>query len=194
MTKIWITSDNHFSHKRISAFCPITRPDTDWEVMDRKMIQRWQEQVQRNDIVYMLGDEFWCNAESAISIMHRLPGQKHLIYGNHDKVIKSNSTLRSMFASVQDYKEIKINGQRLILFHFPMWEWHKIQSGAIHCHGHIHYETAAVPGRIVNVCVDSPEMSDVNAPYSLYPIEDVIRVGQSKEIRGHHDKSDAVDM
>jgi calcineurin-like phosphoesterase family protein len=194
MQRIWLTSDNHFSHKRISEMCPRTRPDRDWQVMDQKMIQQWQAQVQRGDIVYMLGDEFWCSATSAIEIMKQLPGQKHLIYGNHDKVIRSNATLRGMFASVSDYKEIKLNGQKIILFHFPIWEWHKIQSGAIHFHGHIHDEISGVPGRIVNVCVDSPEMADTAVPYALYPIEDAIKLGQTKIIRGHHNRADGEEM
>ena len=192
--KIWITSDNHFSHKRISTFCPITRPDTDWEKMDEMMIRRWQMQVGQNDIVHMLGDCFWGNAESAIKIMSRLPGQKHLIYGNHDKVIKSNSTLRGMFASVRDYNEIVVNGTRCILFHFPIYEWHKIEKGAVHFHGHIHYRLSGVPGRIVNVCVDSPEMHNIDVPYALYPIEDAIKWALTKPARNHHGDGVLEDM
>jgi len=184
--KIFITSDNHFSHKRISEFCPVTRPDKDWQRMDQMMIQQWQNQVQQNDIVYMLGDCFWSNADGAQKIMSRLPGQKHLIYGNHDKVIKSNSVLRGMFASVQDYKEIKFEGNRCVLFHFPIQEWHKIEKGAVHFHGHIHYRLSGVPGRIVNVCVDSPEMSLPSVPYALYPLQDAVKWALTKPVGTHH--------
>jgi calcineurin-like phosphoesterase family protein len=158
--------------------------------MDQEMIHQWQTQVAQNDIVYMLGDVFWCNAEKAAQILRRLPGQKHLIYGNHDDMIRGNATVRGMFASVADYKEIRINGEKLILFHYPIWEWHHIHRGSIHLHGHIHSPASGVPGRIVNVCVDSEEMSNPLVPYALYSAESVIRYALTKPERTHHGKLD----
>jgi len=187
MSRVFIVSDPHFSHKRISFFCPSTRPDVDSNVMNQKMIHQWQAQVRPNDVVYILGDVFFCNAEEAIKIIDRLPGQKHLIFGNHDNVIHSNSTLRSRFVSTAHYKEVNIKGHNFILFHYPIHEWHKIQRGAIHCHGHIHSPRSGVEGRIVNVCMDSAEMF-TGVPYALYPIEDVIAHALKQPVRGHHDK------
>jgi calcineurin-like phosphoesterase family protein len=187
MNNVWITSDNHFSHKNIHNFCPTTRPDADWQVMDQKMIQQWRAQVQQNDIVYLLGDVFFCNAEAAIKIMEQLPGQKHLIFGNHDKAIRSNSTLRGKFVAHYEYREITFDGNDIVLFHYPIQEWNRMNRGSIHCYGHIHNKVSGVGGRTVNVCVDSPEMN-TGVPYALYPIKDVVRFGLKQEIRRHHDK------
>ena len=187
MSKIFLTSDNHFSHKNIHRFCPNTRPDADWNVMDKKMILQWNSQVSQFDTVYLLGDVFFCNSVDAIKIMNRLNGKKHLIYGNHDKAIRSNATLRGMFESEAEYREIRFDGHDLILFHYPIQEWNKMHHGSIHCYGHIHGAVSNVGGRTVNVCVDSPEMN-TGVPYALYPIEDVIRFAMKHEIRRHHDK------
>ncbi len=187
MSRVFFTSDNHFSHKNIHNFCPTTRPDADWNVMDQKMILQWQNQVRQEDTVYMLGDVFFCDSARAISIMERLPGHKHLVYGNHDKAIRSNATLRGMFESVAEYKEVKVNKQDLVLFHYPIYEWNKMHHGAINLYGHIHNELSEAGGRTVNVCVDSPEMN-TGVPYALYSAEDVIAHALKYEIRGHHNK------
>jgi calcineurin-like phosphoesterase family protein len=156
--------------------------------MDQKMIQQWQSQINHDDDVFLLGDVFFSNTEQSVKTISRLPGKKHLIYGNHDQVIRGSKELQSHFVSIQEYKELKFNGQELILFHYPIQEWNKIHHGAIHCYGHIHQRRSNVGGRAINVCVDSPDLADVNVPYRLYPIEEVVSFGLKKEIRYHHEK------
>jgi len=185
MSKIFVTSDNHFSHRNIHKFCPATRPDVDIDVMDRKMIARWQEQVGPDDDVFALGDFFFCDADKAKSILNQLPGRIHLIYGNHDKVIRNDKKLQSKFYSIQEYKELSIPLGTFILFHYPIQEWNKMARGAFHLHGHIHEKLSGVPGRIMNVCVDSSEIQG-EVPYSLYAIEDIATILSKKEIRIHH--------
>jgi len=152
--------------------------------MDEAMIRRWTEMVRPNDTVWSLGDMFFGDEARSISIMSRLPGQKHLVYGNHDKVIRKSERLRSMFASVQEYKQVNIDGESLYLFHYPIWEWDRIHRGAIHLHGHIHDRLSGVPGRILNVCMDSPTLSD--CAYGLYRAQDVIKEALKLPIRTHH--------
>ncbi len=181
MSKIWFGSDPHFSHRNIHRFCPKTRPDADIETMNRKMIARWQEQVAPEDTVFLLGDIFFCNLVDAKAIMNQLPGEIHLIYGNHDDVIKESVHLQSMFASVQDYKELSLPNGRWVLFHFPMQEWHKINKGSYHLHGHIHERLSGVDGRIANVCLDSPTFG--TGDYSLYSMDQVKRYLDKQPIR-----------
>jgi len=189
VSKIYFTSDNHFWHKNIRKFCPTTRQGETVEEMNALMIQKWQSQVEPEDIVYMLGDVFFCRAEEAIAIMDRLPGQKFLVYGNHDKVIQSNSTLRSKFVSVADYREINIDGKRLVLFHYPMYEWHKIHHGSYHLYGHIHsryghLQHPGIPGRCMDVGIDSRPKSDM----TLWTWEEVDAILSQRPVRAHHDK------
>lgn len=185
MTKIFLTSDNHFSHKNIHRFCPNTRPDADIEVMDRKMIERWQAQVGPEDDVFALGDFFFCDDTKARRIMNQLTGNIHLIYGNHDRTIRNSSPLQAMFASIQEYKELNTVHGTWILFHYPIMEWNKCHRGSFHVHGHIHDKLSGVTGRIMNVCIDSPEIQG-EEPYSLYSIDDVAKILIKREVKMHH--------
>jgi calcineurin-like phosphoesterase family protein len=183
--KIWFTSDNHFGHKNIKNFCPSTRKGATVEEMDQLMIEMWQAQVAPEDRVYTLGDVFFCDAVRARSIMRQLPGQKHLIYGNHDKVIKSNKDLRDMFIAVHDYHELHLDGIKVILFHYPIWEWDQLHRGSYHLFGHVHGNTT-VPGRAVDVGIDG-ELS--SGDMSLYSWERVNQHLSKKEVRTHHNKA-----
>ena len=184
---IFVTSDNHFSHKNIHRFCPTTRPDQDVEVMNRKMIARWQEQVKPDDEVWALGDFFFCGASEAKSIMNQLPGRINLVYGNHDKTIRNAPDLQRKFASIQEYKELHTPQGTFILFHYPIQEWDMMHRGAIHLYGHIHNKSSGVPGKTLNVCIDSPDLQ-TEVPYSLFSIDDVIRAVDRLSERPHHGK------
>jgi calcineurin-like phosphoesterase family protein len=185
MEKIWFTSDNHFGHTRIKTFCPNTRKGDTVEEMDRLMIEMWQAQVAPDDHVYTLGDVFFCDAKRAKSIMRQLPGKKHLLYGNHDKIIRNDSELQGMFASVNEYLELNIQGIKVVLFHYPIWEWNQMHRGAYHLFGHVHGNTT-VPGRTVDVGIDG-ELS--SGDMSLYSWDRVHQHLSKKEIRTHHPKS-----
>jgi calcineurin-like phosphoesterase family protein len=190
--KIWFTSDNHFSHGGILNFCPATRQANDREHMNELMITRWQNQVQPEDHVYILGDVFFCDAHKATSIIDCLPGQKHLVYGNHDKVIKSNKSLRDKFVSVSDYREIKIDGVNIILFHFPMLEWNKCHYGSYHLFGHVHGSMDSNPFtskyRCMDVGIDSRpyDSNQEKTLYSLWEWREVHGILKDREILGHH--------
>lgn len=183
-TKHFFTSDTHFFHKNILKFCPTTRKGQTVEEMNEILIRNWQEQVGANDIVHVLGDCFFCDAESAIRIMDRLPGHKYLTYGNHDKVIKNNSALRNKFVSVQDYREISICAKQVILFHFPMLQWNKMHYGSYHLFGHVH---GSVPpyGRAMDVGVDTRPDADMR----LWSWEEIDARLSKGEILGHHKPS-----
>lgn len=181
MEKIWFTSDTHFGHKNILKFCPESRPCSSIEEHDQKLIENWQRLVAPNDRVYHLGDFFFCNAVRARSILAQLPGKIHLIYGNHDKVISSNYDIRTKFESISDYKEIYLDKIKICLFHFPIWEWHRIQHGSFHLYGHVH-NSVKLPGRAMDVGIDT--RTDMN----LWSWEEIKKLLEKNEIRAHHDK------
>jgi calcineurin-like phosphoesterase family protein len=188
MSKIFFTSDNHFSHKNIKKFCPKTRQGETVEEMNSLMIRRWQEQVKQEDVVYLLGDVFFCDAEKAISIIDQLPGQKFLIYGNHDEPIRSNSTLRNKFVETAEWREIYIDKKKIILHHYPTYEWKGMHRGAYHLYGHIHSnygekEHPRIPGRCMDAGIDSRPNGDM----TLWSWEEVDRILKNRVVRGHHD-------
>lgn len=55
MSKVWLTSDLHFQHRRIVEYTN-RGVDTTQEDHDRWLIDLWNSQVNKNDTVYSLGD------------------------------------------------------------------------------------------------------------------------------------------
>lgn len=158
--RVWFTSDTHFGHKNILRFCPQSRPVASIEEHDERLIANWQAQVAPQDRVYHLGDMFFCNVTRARTIMEQLPGRIHLIYGNHDRVIQSNSDLRGKFEAIHDYKEIRLDDIKVCLFHFPIHEWHQVHRGSFHLYGHVH-GSVTLPGRAMDVGIDSRPDGDM---------------------------------
>ncbi|UNU73777.1 phosphoesterase [Moraxella nasovis] len=164
MSKIFFTSDLHFSHKNIAKFCPHTRPQGTIDVLDEYMIELWNDTVGVNDVVYNLGDlSFSYDLCRIKTVLERLNGQHHLIFGNHDDVIATHLDKlltakkldgHPMLSSAQAYLKLKIADKTLILFHYPINEWDGCHKGYYHLHGHIHDRMADVAGRILNVGFD----------------------------------------
>ena len=184
--RIFFTSDNHLWHRNIKKFCPTTRHGNTVEEMNEVMIEAHNARVQQHDRVYFLGDFCFSTAENTEAILKRLNGRKHLIYGNHDKVLKNNRHLHNYFESVQDYKEIVIEGQKVVMFHFPMREWNSMHHGAYHLFGHVHGNLDhEVVGRSMDVGIDTRPTADM-APWSW---EELHAILQTREVRTHHGKT-----
>jgi calcineurin-like phosphoesterase family protein len=181
MSDIWFTSDTHFNHKKVQQFCPDTRPQVSLEEHDELMIYNWNQWVQRGDRIYHLGDFSFGSVEYTESVLKRLNGEIHLIYGNHDEVLRT-SKFGKYFSSRQDYKEIRIDGQKVVMFHFPIHEWHQCHRGAFHLFGHVHATYGSVRGRSLNVGIDNRPGADM-APWSWQEIKALL---ETKEIITHH--------
>jgi calcineurin-like phosphoesterase family protein len=183
MEKIWFTSDNHFGHKSILRFCPETRMRcADTDEMNEKMIEIWNNIVALEDRVYTLGDFSFMNTQKTEEVLKRLNGRKFLIKGNHDNWV--NSHLTSYFEAVYDYKKISIDGKRVVLFHYPIWEWENMHHGSYHLFGHVHGNTT-VPGRAMDVGIDARPQKDMG----LWSWEEIDAILSKREIRTHHGKT-----
>lgn len=137
MSRKFFISDTHFGHANILKY--ENRPFASVEEMDRKMIKNWNSVVGRNDDVFILGDfSFHRDPQKTLSILKQLHGRKHLILGNHDYEILSNSQLREQFVWVKDYYVLRSGGKKYVLFHFPIQVWDCRHHGAIHLFGHVH--------------------------------------------------------
>lgn len=78
--RTWYTSDQHFFHTNILAHC--RRPFTDVEEMNAQIVARWNEAVQPQDTVWVLGDV--ALGPKDIGPVWELNGRKILVAGNHD--------------------------------------------------------------------------------------------------------------
>ena len=131
---VFFTSDTHFFHKNIIRFCK--RPYADVEEMNKGLVTNWNSVVQPKDEVYHLGDFGFCQMADAVSILKKLNGRKYFIRGNHDQGIKDEAL--KFFVWEKTMHEMKIDGQRIVLCHYPLESWNHSCHGSWHLHGHTH--------------------------------------------------------
>ncbi len=129
---IYLLSDNHFWHTNIIAY--ENRPFKNVEDMNAYMIKQWNSVVNRDDIVYYLGDFAFSGKTATMEILSQLNGRKILIKGNHDRR-KSDTWWKSVgFSDV-------INGGVILdnfylLSHQPLYMNESMPY--VNIHGHIH--------------------------------------------------------
>lgn len=159
---IWFTADTHFGdhrtlniHKR--AFASVAE-------MDAVLAASWNARVAPDDIVWHLGDVARTAARAA-EILPSLNGTKHLVRGNNDPEALAALPL---WASVQDYAEIEVDGRRLVLCHYPFRSWNGQHKGAIDLHGHSHGKLKPLP-RQFDVGVDARAFAPVRLADLLIP-------------------------
>lgn len=80
---IYITSDQHFSHKKILKMAD--RPFETITAHDNELILRWNSVVREQDTIICLGDFSLTSHVGAKAIVSRLNGRKILVRGNHDR-------------------------------------------------------------------------------------------------------------
>lgn len=127
-SKVFFTSDTHFSHSNIINYC--ARPFRDKYEMDEQLILNWNEVVPEDGIVFHLGDFKWSGSWN--TVLDRLNGKIHLIKGNHDYEVKR---FENRFESIQEQLTIHIENQPIILNHYPiLCHPDKFWSLFGHCH------------------------------------------------------------
>lgn len=182
----WMVSDTHFYHDRIIEFCPNTREGKDAVEMTELMIERWNKQVKPNDHVYHAGDFCFKGKERIKSVLQRLNGKIHLIYGNHDYIIKKDKELQGYFESVQQTKNVKIGEYRFVISHYPFAEWLDCHKGVNHIFGHLHGNKTNIQHlqrfKAMDVGVDT-RGDKFMTPYH---VDEVLSFVKDKEIMTHH--------
>jgi calcineurin-like phosphoesterase family protein len=180
---LYVTSDLHFGHEKIIQFCPNTRPYKDANHMNEMMIAAWNSKVTVEDTVYILGDIGFSQPSSLVSILNRLNGEKILIVGNHDAKALKNAAFRSCFKEIHEYLKTTIDGQTVIMFHYPIYEWDQLHRGSIHLYGHVHGHDVALKGeRAMDVGVDSTGMIVSN-------LHNIIKKLSTKKVGIHHENN-----
>ena len=153
-SNLWFTSDTHFAHNKIQEFCPDTRYQGSLLEHDEILIENWNSCVRKGDRIYHLGDFSFGSREYTEALCKRLKGDKHLIYGNHDEVLRTPK-FAPYFSSRQEYKEIRVDNIKVCMFHFPIHEWNQCHRGSYHLFGHVHSTYKTVGGKSLNVGIDS---------------------------------------
>jgi calcineurin-like phosphoesterase family protein len=146
---IFFTSDSHFGDPRVLRID--RRPFASIPEHDAALVAAWAQTVGPDDEVWHLGD--FCRGDPATvdALLAALPGRKHLIIGNNDGPA---TLVGAGWASVQHYAELQLEGELLILCHYPFRTWNKQGKRSINLHGHSHGKLAPVT-RQFDVGVDA---------------------------------------
>lgn len=181
----FFTSDQHFGHKNICRFAD--RPFNSIEEMNEALIEEHNAVVKPTDTVWYLGDFAFMPANETKRILRRLNGNKSLILGNHDKNFnrKSREFIGSgLLNAIYHYREIYVEKQSIVLFHYGMRVWNKHHHGAWLLYGHSH---GSLPphGLSVDVGVDSKEITDEYRPVSFEEIKRFMNTREKVEVDHH---------
>lgn len=176
---IWITSDLHFFHKGILGFCAETRPFEDVNDMIVKLMAEWNSKVKENDIIFHLGDFSFRGKEATQKLLNGLNGNIVFIYGNHDKVLR-----QSLDVDGYDYLEVRIDGHKVCMSHFPMLSWNQQGRGSLMLHGHCHGSLPEQEGRILDVGYDSlGEIKNIKEVLDLLLSKEIYSPDQHKVVK-----------
>ena len=203
----FFTSDHHLGHANIIRFEPLNRVDERGVMfesvnqMDEFLIERWNEVVGLDDLVYHLGDASY-KRETLRAVLPRLNGRKILICGNHDPYFERMASgdpakiklaerraKEDGFESIHTELEIEVEGiGRVKLNHYPYaplkdgdelfaryLELRPIPTGEkVLIHGHVHSQWFSKEhgGRLmINAGVDTWRLR----PLSVEDLQGVLR-------------------
>lgn len=142
----FVTSDIHFGHANIIRYC--NRPFKSVEDMDEAIIARWNSRVTNEDLVYFLGDFAFTNQDRIKELFTELNFAKCIIVpGNHDREIMSmwHHPINPFIPRVtvtETIENLRVDGKRFVLCHYPIADWDGKFHGSVHLHGHSHTEFA----------------------------------------------------
>jgi len=171
--KIWITSDLHINHDREFIFKP--RGFENIQDMNNAIVERWNEVVQPNDDVYVLGDLMLGDSTTGIEYLKKLNGTLHIIVGNHDTDTRIN--LYHQLPNVAEVElaiKLKYKKHHFFMTHYPCLtgnlETEALTQMTLNLYGHTHQKT--------NFYNDMPYMYHVGVDsHNCYPVllDDIIK-------------------
>lgn len=176
MSEIWFTSDWHLGHVNVIGYSG--RPFGDVDEMNDALVERHNDLVADDDIVYVLGDVAMGKRAESLQHVQRFRGRLQLIAGNHDhcwgplaKPGKEERHARMVamyldagFDTINDAGQLTVSGRHVLLSHFPYagdsqdedryLDARPADRGAWLVHGHVH-EAWRQRGRQINAGVDA---------------------------------------
>ena len=147
---VWLWSDLHLEDA--NALDVFNRPFEDVFDMNRKLLAAWRKRARPGDLTACLGDV----GRGPLSVptleeIGRLPTDRLLIFGNHDRSPRGFDQVAGCAVSNGD--------PPLLLTHTPLRE---APAGTVNVHGHLHRALVADSTAHVNVCVEQLEYQPVS--------------------------------
>jgi calcineurin-like phosphoesterase family protein len=154
---IFLTSDTFFGRKNVLELQSRHHYHS-LEEMNRDLIDRWNSKVDKEDVVYHLGNLGW-DPFSTSDALQKLNGKIVLIEGEFDSAVHD----LKHFHNVKIFFErdiLLLEEYKMILSHYPLLDWINKDKNIINCHGYS-LDQSRDKSRI-NVRIDN---------FGLYPIE-----------------------
>jgi calcineurin-like phosphoesterase family protein len=156
--KYWYTSDSHLGHRKIIEYCD--RPFSSVEEMNRVLIERWNEVVKPEDIVYHCGDFAFGPVSACREFLDALNGTVFLVLGNHDRSARRMEEVG--FAGAFDSLIVEEDGMLIGMNHRPKFDIGG-KSCDIYLYGHVHNIVCEnAPPNSVNICVEHTDYRPVD--------------------------------
>lgn len=169
MSNVWMTSDLHFCHDR--EFCWYPRGFNSVYEMNDAIVKNWNEIVNTDDDIYVLGDLMLNDNDMGLKLIKQLKGKIHIIRGNHD----SDERMR-LYADcynvieISEGKFLRIGKYHFYLSHYPCitnnYDLNKpLSARMINLCGHTHTTNPFIDankGLIYHVELDA---------HNIYPVE-----------------------
>jgi calcineurin-like phosphoesterase family protein len=131
--KRWVVADWHLGEDR---FAIMQRPFKTSSEMIQHLVDKHNELVAPDDLVYVVGDAVYQKAPENLVEVECFNGKKILIRGNHDRVFTDEQLLRYFDEIVEEGKglEIDIGDIKCFMTHYPS----QAVSNRFNLVGHIH--------------------------------------------------------
>lgn len=197
---IFFTSDPHFGHKNIvrgtSSWTDQTRDFNTVEEHDSFLIDRLNERVKCNDILFILGDFTFKGYHTkdyteVKNYRNRINCKNiYFVYGNHDEVIEKNKDLQDMFKGVSYYFNLTIKitehntptlKYKFDLSHYSKRTWAGLYSGVIMLYGHSHNMLEEYVDKSGKHLKTMDVGVDTKKDFSPYSLKEILSIMESKD-------------
>ena len=138
---LWFTSDWHFNHNK--EFVYKERNFSDINQMNKSIITLYNNIVQPDDEVYVLGDLMLGDLDEGLNCIQQLNGHLHIVRGNHDTDRRWEAYKNlSNVVELENAIYLKWHKYHFYLSHFPTFtgniEKEALTQMTINLYGHTH--------------------------------------------------------
>lgn len=168
----YFIADPHYGHDREFIFRErgfLSIPEHDQKLLNNC------SQLDIEDTLYILGDVS-CgknSLENSIEFLSQLKCKVYIVKGNHDEgLFQHRKKLPYNIHFINSvYLDIKVEGQKITLCHYPMVSWNASHHGSWLLYGHVHNKQIPLNGKMLDVAPTKDHMY----PYSFTEIKEIMK-------------------
>lgn len=199
-SKVWFVSDLHYCHEKDF----ILNPRGCKTVQEHKdlIVSTWNKSVSKDDTVFVLGDTVVGAKDKSVQEFNYLLetlnySRLYMMPGNHAAGYKDFAKYNQDFLVpntdkvvhfIPNYYEIVVDGQFIVLSHYPILSWNEMSHGSWMLYGHVHNNLIKTPwvrdnymtGKNLDVSIES-----VGGPIEFETVKTLMNSKNILEIDHH---------